>query len=77
MIAELDSVVLRTDLDAHGLKAGDIGTVVLVHEAGLGYEVEFMTLDGETVTVTSLTAGQVRPIGAGEIAHVRRLESVR
>lgn len=77
MITELDSVVLQTDLDAYGLKAGDIGTVVLIHGSGTGYEVEFMTLDGETVTVTSLMASQVRPIGAGEIAHVRRLESVR
>lgn len=33
---ELDSVVLATDLPEHGLRAGDIGTVVLVHrdEAG-------------------------------------------
>jgi hypothetical protein len=74
MIAELDSIVLQTDLDSHGLKAGDIGTVVLVHQGSTGYEVEFMTLNGETVTVVSLLAGQVRPIGADEIAHVRRLQ---
>jgi hypothetical protein len=74
MIVELDSIVLQTDLVSHGLKSGDIGTVVLAHEGGKGYEVEFMTLDGETVTVVSLLAAQVRPISAGEIAHVRRLE---
>jgi len=31
MIRELDSVVLAYDLSEHGLKPGDVGTVVLVH----------------------------------------------
>jgi hypothetical protein len=53
MIRELDSVVLARDLPEHGLKRGDVGTVVLVH-AGAGYDVEFMTLDGETLAVVSL-----------------------
>ncbi len=73
---ELDSIVLTTDLPEHGLKRGDIGTIVLVHEGGAGYEVEFMTLDGETVAVVSLFASQVRPIGPREIAHVRPVEPV-
>jgi hypothetical protein len=64
--------VLTVDLPQHGLKAGDVGTVVLVH-GPQGYEVEFMTLDGETVTVTSLQASQVRPISTREIAHVRSI----
>jgi hypothetical protein len=54
MINELKTVILTTDLPDHGLKAGDLGTVVLVHEYG-GYEVEFMTLGGETVAVVSLS----------------------
>ncbi len=74
MIRELDTVVLTTDLPAHGLKRGDVGTVVLLHKSG-GYEVEFMTLDGETVAVVSLTAEQVRPIGRREIANARALPS--
>ena len=74
MIQELDSVVLTTDLPEYGLKSGDIGTVVLVHRGGAGYEVEFVTLDGETVAVVSVSAEQVRPVGENEIAHVRALE---
>jgi hypothetical protein len=70
MMKELDTVVLTTDLPEHGLKAGDLGTVVLVHKHN-GYEVEFMTLDGETVAVVSLSRDQVRPIGHREIAHAR------
>ena len=54
MINDLDSVVLTVDLPQYGLTAGDIGTVVMIHANGKGYEVEFMTLDGETLAVTSL-----------------------
>ena len=76
MIQELDSVVLATDLPEYGLEQGDIGTVVLTHRGGEGYEVEFVTLDGETVAVVSLLASQVRPIGRREVAHARIVESV-
>jgi hypothetical protein len=61
MIRELESVVLTTDLPEYGLERGDIGTVVLIHAGGKGYEVEFVALDGETVAVVSLFASQVRP----------------
>ncbi len=74
MIEELDRVVLTADLPAHGLMSGDIGTVVLVHRDGIGFEVEFLTLDGETLAVTSLPASQVRSVGSKEIAHARTLE---
>jgi hypothetical protein len=76
MIEELTSIVLATDIPEHGLKEGDIGTVVLIHGNGDGYEVEFITLDGETVAVVSLYAWQVRPIGHNEIAHVRTVETL-
>ncbi len=75
-LRELQSVVLTTDLPEHGLKRGDIGTIVLVHKGGAGYEVEFMTLEGETIAVVSLAASQVRPIAAREIAHARLVEPV-
>jgi len=76
MVRELDSVVLTTELPEHGLKPGDIGTVVLKHRGDAGFEVEFMTLDGETLAVVSLFASQVRPIGRREIAHARAVERV-
>lgn len=46
--------------------------MVLVH-GDRGYEVEFTTLDGMTLAVVSLEGSHVRPIGTGEIAHVRRV----
>lgn len=70
MMKELDNAVLTINLPEHGLRRGDVGTIVLVHDAA-GYEVEFVTLDGQTVAIVSLSADQVRPIAAGEIAHVR------
>ena len=68
---ELDTVVLTRDLPEHGLRDGDIGTIVLVHEGGAGYEVEFTMLDGETVGVATLEASHLRPIAPREIAHAR------
>ena len=73
MIKELDNIVLTSDLPEYGLADGDIGTVVMVHAKGAGYEVEFVALDGETIAVTSLTAAQIRPIDHKEIAHARRV----
>lgn len=70
MINELDQVILEIDIPKHGLERGDVGTVVLVHGSE-GFEVEFMTLDGETVALVSLARGHVRAIGHGEIAHAR------
>lgn len=73
MMQECDNVVLTVDLPQFGLASGDIGTIVMLHASGTGYEVEFVALDGETIAVTSLLATQVRPILHREIAHVRRV----
>lgn len=71
MIKELDPVVLTRDLGERGLRTGDVGWVVTVHSGGAGFEVEFVTLAGETVAVETVTADQVRPVGRKEIAHAR------
>lgn len=73
MIRELDTVVLTTDLPVYGLVEGDVGVVVMMHGGGVGFEVEFVTLDGETVSVVSLDPSQVRSIGRREIPHVRTM----
>ena len=73
MIQEHDCVVLTQDLAGEALRSGDIGTVVHIHDGGAGYEVEFMTLAGETVAVVTLLPSQVRPIAPRDLAHVREL----
>lgn len=74
MIKEHDCIVLTQDLPADGLQTGDIGTVVHIHQAGAGYEVEFMTLAGETIAVATLLPNQIRPIAKRDVAHVRQLQ---
>lgn len=75
MIEELETVVLTTDIEDYGLKAGDVGAVVLVHGSGRSYEVEFVTLSGDTVAVLTVKPEQIRHIQEGEIAHVRMVEA--
>jgi ATP-dependent exoDNAse (exonuclease V) alpha subunit len=68
MIKEHDCVVLTANVPNEGLVAGDIGTIVHIHKGGEGYEVEFMTLTGETVAIITLLAGQVRPLNRRDLA---------
>ena len=73
MIGELNRIVLTRPVKELGLEPGDVGTVVLVHGEGKGFEVEFVTLGGATHAVTTLTRDDVRPIQRNEIAHARAL----
>ena len=73
MIDELDRVVLTRDVPEKRLKAGDVGTVVLVYKGGEAYEVEFMTLGGDTFALETLRADALRAVRAEEIAHARHV----
>jgi hypothetical protein len=73
MIKELDRVMLDKDIPEFNLKKGDIGTAVMIHNGGEGYEVEFITLDGITLTVETLKASDIKEIRKRAIAHVRML----
>ena len=73
MIKEHDCVVLTSDIPADGLKSGDVGTVVHIHKDGVAYEVEFITLTGQTVAVSTVLQSQCRPISQRDISHVREL----
>ena len=71
MIEEHASVVLTEALPSAGLEAGDVGVVVHVHRDGDAFEVEFMTLDGNTLTIETLTARQIRAARDRDMPHVR------
>lgn len=73
MINELDIVALLRELPEHNLTRGDLGTVVHVYSDGLAYEVEFMTLTGDTIGVVTLEVDDVRPTTEREIAHARQV----
>ena len=74
-IKEHDCVVLTADLPGENLKAGDVGTVVHIHKNGAAYEVEFFTFAGETITVATVEASNVRPVGKRDVSHVRELQA--
>ncbi len=73
MITEHASVVLTENIPALGLEAGDVGVVVHVHREGEAYEIEFMSLDGSTLSIQTLEARQVREARNRDIPHVREL----
>lgn len=72
-IAEHDVVVLTQDLPDHGLCKGDVGAVVHVYAEGKAYEVEFVTGSGQTLAVETLEPKAIRPLGDGEILHIRNI----
>ena len=73
MINELDLVVLTHDIDDHGLKSGDVGTVVHCYADKIGFEVEFVTAEGKTIAVLTLTNKDIRPFVRSEILHTREV----
>jgi hypothetical protein len=75
MIREMDTVVLTRDRPEHGLREGDVGAVVHRYADGDAYEVEFVTAEGATVAVLTLSNDEVRPMGEREILHVRHLDA--
>lgn len=71
MFEELDTVVLAHSIEKHGLKKGDIGTVVHVYDGEKSIEVEFIAAKGKTVAVLTLNLSDIRQIARNEILHVR------
>ncbi len=74
---ELDLVVLERDIDEHRLKQGDFGTIVHCYSDGQALEVEFVTVDGQTIAVVTLTNVGIRSLKPSEIFHVRELTAAR
>ena len=52
---------LTHDIDDHGLKSGDVGTVVHCYNDKTGFEVEFVTAEGKTIAVLTLTNKDIQP----------------
>ncbi|MDP1571500.1 MAG: DUF4926 domain-containing protein [Vicinamibacterales bacterium] len=73
---ELDTVVLVRDLAESGLRAGDLGAVVLVYGAE-ALEVEFVTASGRTQALLTLPLSDVRAVRDDDLLAVRTSPSVR
>jgi hypothetical protein len=75
LLTEHEVVVLTRDLPDEGLRAGDVGVVLLVHAErdGVppGYTIEVTTVTGETLAVVDVAADAVRPAAERDIRHAR------
>ena len=76
MINEHDTVVLLKEFPEHGLTTGDVGVVIHCYREGKGFEVEFVTAGGNTVSVLTLVKKDIRLIHSQEILHVRELAEI-
>jgi hypothetical protein len=69
----LECVVLSRDLSDLGLRAGDLGAVVDLHDPD-GLEVEFVTAGGRTQAVVTLRTSDVRKVGPRDMVAVRPVQ---
>jgi len=67
---ELDTVVLDKDLPDHGLRKGDLGSVVHIYGRD-GLEVEFVTASGKTQALVTVSTTDVRPVAETDLVTVR------
>ncbi|MGP1347255.1 MAG: DUF4926 domain-containing protein [Phycisphaerales bacterium] len=72
-LQEHDTVILTVDLPQHRLRAGDIATIVHIHDNGAGYEIELTTLAGQSIAIVTVTGNQIRAVEPSEVAAARRL----
>lgn len=71
-------VILTVDFPAHGLCAGDVGTVIERHvipDKEIGYSVEFFDMTGRTVAVVCLPGSQLRAPTTADRPSARHLVS--
>lgn len=73
---KIECVVLTHDIHNHGLRAGDLGTVVEIYPEG-GLEVEFVRGSGFTQALLTLTEHDVRKIDPFDLSTTRRLAEVK
>lgn len=78
--ATCGDVILTRDVPEHGVRAGDVGTVVEQHvvPGGVpeeGYSVEFFDMTGNTVGVVTLPASALRVPTPADRPAVRALSA--
>jgi len=76
MFDENAQVVLERSLPSLGLEPGDVGVVVHIYANGAAYEVEFLSLDGNTIGVATVEAADLRQASGRAVLHERELLAV-
>ena len=70
-------ISLNADLPQHGLRSGDVATIV-EHHVGQpnqepGYTLEVFSAVGESIAVVTVRESQIEPLKANQLLHVRPL----
>lgn len=73
---KLECVVLSHDISEHGLREGDLGTVVGIYPQG-GVEIEFVRGSGATQVLLTLSAQDIREIDTHDLLATRRMAKVK
>ena len=71
MLKKHSQVVLKKPLPNLGLEPSDVGVVVHIYSQGVAYEVEFLTMDGHTIGLETVDAGDLRPAIGNAVVHER------
>jgi hypothetical protein len=75
MFKVLDTVVLKRDVPEAGLRVGDLGAIVEVHDAD-HFEVEFVAASGRTQALITLRLDDIRHVNDRDLIAVRPLQPV-
>jgi S1-C subfamily serine protease len=70
-------VALKEDIPRHGLRRGDVATVVEHHPVSQeedGYSLEVFNAIGETLAVIVVAESQIESLMNNEVLHIRRLD---
>ncbi len=71
MIREFERIILTKNLKSTPFVKGDVGTVVMIHPGGKGFEIEFFALDGSTLGVETVLADHVKSAnGIKKVIHI-------
>lgn len=73
MFKLLDTVVLKRDMPEAGLRVGDLGAIVEVHDAE-HFEVEFVAASGRTQALVTLRSDDIRHVSDQDLIAVRSLQ---
>lgn len=69
----LDTVIAAVNLPDQGVLAGDLGTIVEIYTAPRpAYEIEFVSPDGTTRALLTLSPDQVRRLVARDVITTRQ-----
>jgi pyridoxine 5'-phosphate synthase PdxJ len=73
MFKVLDTVVLKRDVPEAGLRVGDLGAIVELHDPD-HFEVEFVAASGRTEALVTLRSDDIRHVNDRDLIAVRSLQ---